>query len=83
MLRPNWVGSGSRQKNAAPGGSGSIFNSFHFELLKSELLIGRYKSLLDHIYSYKLLIGDDTGMSQQQGFLVLLAKKMQPGSEPP
>ena len=46
---------------------------FHFELLKSELLM---QVFLDHIYRYKLLLSH--ALSQQQGFPFLLTKKMQP-----
>ena len=51
-------------------------NIVHFDLLKSELIM---QVFLDHIYRYKLL--SSHALSQQQGFPILLAKKMQP--EPP
>ena len=35
-LQTNWGGSGSRQKKAVPA---PYFNIFHFELLKTELLM--------------------------------------------
>ena len=62
-LRPTWVGSGSRQKKAAPA---PYTKFFHFELLKSKFLIQVY---LDHIYPSKLPL--KSCLTLEQGFSFL------------
>ena len=78
-LRPNWVGSGYRQKKTVSGGSGSIHLHFSFWALKTCIINASLFWITFTGYHYKLL--KSHVLSQQQGFLFMLAKKMQP--EPP
>ena len=67
-LRPNWVGSGSRQKKTAPA---PCTNIFHFEFLKSELLIA---SLFGSHFTF-INCSQDMFCHKNKAFLFCLPKR--------